>query len=143
MATANSRKTRKKVGNPAFKFGKYGTETASTVVIGHTESVGTQVYIAYYFCIPFVTPFLVTTYRLSCPAKVRSGHFSRESASLDVEGPSIHRGPEVPNLEILDTIIAFQIGGVDLFVSGFSSQIGFNPNWYFNPNITPKLVRNA
>ena len=27
-----------------FKYGRYGTETASTVVIGDAESVGTQVY---------------------------------------------------------------------------------------------------
>ena len=27
-----------------FKYGQYGTETASTVVIGDAESVGTQVY---------------------------------------------------------------------------------------------------
>jgi hypothetical protein len=60
-----------------------------------------------------------------------------------IRSDSIHRRREVPNLEILDTNVAFQIG-VDFFVCLASHPIlVINPNWYFNPYITPKLVRNT
>ena len=39
-------------------YGWYGTETASAVVIGHTESVGAQVLSLSTFVYPFVTTLL-------------------------------------------------------------------------------------
>jgi hypothetical protein len=63
--------------------------------------------------------------------------------TLNLKWLSCDRRREVPNLEILDTNIAFQIG-VDVFLCPASHpKLGINPNWYFNPNITPKSVRNT
>ena len=60
------------IGIPPFKNGRYGTETASTVVIGDTESEGAQVY-----CLLLLYTLSLLLYRLSRLVKVRIGHYVR------------------------------------------------------------------
>ena len=55
-----------------FKYGRYGTKTAITVVIGDAESVGTQVYRSL-----FRIPLLLLLYLLPRTAKVRICHHIR------------------------------------------------------------------
>ena len=55
-----------------FKYGQYGTETASTVVIGDTESVGTQVY-----RLLLLYTLSLLLYRLSRLVKVSIDHYVR------------------------------------------------------------------
>ena len=50
-----------------LKYGRYGTETASTVVICDTESVGSQVY-----CLLLLYTLLLLLYRLSLLMKEES-----------------------------------------------------------------------
>ncbi len=56
----------------AFKYGRYSTETASTVVMGDTYTLSAQVY-----RLLFRIPLLLLFYLLSHPAKVRIGHYVR------------------------------------------------------------------
>ncbi len=46
-----------------FKYGRYGTKTASTVVIGDAESVGAQVYRLLFRIPPFIVTLSFTSYR--------------------------------------------------------------------------------
>ena len=56
-----------------FKYGQYGTETASTVVIGDAESKGTQVYCLLLSYTLFVTTLLFISFRQgkSQPSRTR------------------------------------------------------------------------
>jgi actin-related protein len=60
-----------------FKYGRYGTETASTVVIGDAESVSTKVYrLLFSYQVPgtlFVTTLLFIAFRQgkSQPSRTR------------------------------------------------------------------------
>jgi hypothetical protein len=63
-----------KVGhNLPFKYGRYGTETANTVVIGDAESVGTQVYQLLLLYTLFVTTLSFIPFRQgrSQPSRTR------------------------------------------------------------------------
>jgi hypothetical protein len=53
-------------------YGKHGTETASTVVIGDGKCRHTSLSLTLYWSSLY--PYVVTTYRLCRPAKVRIGH---------------------------------------------------------------------
>ena len=68
----NKRRHKMSSGVLSFKYGRYGTETASTVVIGDAESVGAQVY-----RLLFRIPLLLLLYLLPRTAKVRICHHIR------------------------------------------------------------------
>ena len=59
-------------GECVYKYGRYGTETASTVGIGDAERVGTQVY---RFLLLY--PLLLQLHRLFHSVKVRVSHHVR------------------------------------------------------------------